>query len=255
MERKVIVPAREVDDLQLQTDASGTIGFGAFFNVRWFRGDWSSQHLELNITCKELFAIVAACATCGIVWLRLRVEFQCDNQAAVECLKTGTSRSPAVMALIRTLYSICVMHNFLIRASHLPGISNTIADALSRNKMDAFRTCRHGHSSLTGLSRTTIKLAWVINRSCSTQADPPTRMGHKPLLLSAGRPTWSYTAPALGRPATRFVNAHSIEASSLPDIPILPNSLSCLLVCRVLHACVSTIYSSKGSRMLNGRLT
>ena len=57
------------------------------------------------------------------------------------------------------------------------------------------------------------RVAWVINRSCSTQADPPTRMGHKPLLLSAGRPTWSYTAPALGRPTTRFVNAHSIEAS------------------------------------------
>ena len=127
-------------DLQLQTDASGTIGFGAFFNGRWFRGDWSPQQLELSITYKELFAIVAACATWGIEWLRLRVEFQCDNQAVVECLKTGTSRSPAVMALIRTLYSICVKHNFLIRASHLPGISNTIADALSRNKMDAFRT-------------------------------------------------------------------------------------------------------------------
>ena len=76
-----------------------------------------------------------------------------------------------------------------------------------------FETHGCGHSSVTGLSRTTIKLAWVINRSCSTQADPPTRMGHKPLLLSAGRPTWSYTAPALGRPTTRFVNAHSIEAS------------------------------------------
>ena len=134
MERKVIVPAREVDDLQLQTDASGTIGFGAFFNGRWFRGDWSSQQLELSITFKELFAIVAACATWGVEWLRLRVEFQCDNQAAVECLKTGTSRSPAVMALIRTLYSICVMHNFLVRASYLPGISNTIADALCRTR-------------------------------------------------------------------------------------------------------------------------
>ena len=129
-----------IADLQLQTDASGTIGFGAFFNGRWFRGDWSLQQLELSVTYKELYAIVAACATRGIEWLWLRVEFQCDNQAVVECLKTGTSRSPAVMALIRTLYSMCVKHNFLIRASHLPGISNIIADALSRNKMDAFRT-------------------------------------------------------------------------------------------------------------------
>ena len=127
-------------DLQLQTDASGTIGFGAFFNGRWFRGDWSSQQLELSITYKELFAIVAACTTRGIEWLRLCVEFQRDNQAVVECLKTGTSRSPVVMALICTLYSICVKRNFLIRASHLPGISNTIAVALSRKKMDAFRT-------------------------------------------------------------------------------------------------------------------
>ena len=50
-------------DLQSQTDASGTIGFGAFFNGRWFRGDWSPQQLELSITYKELFAIVVACAT------------------------------------------------------------------------------------------------------------------------------------------------------------------------------------------------
>ena len=197
-------------DLQSQTDASGTIGLGAFFNGRWFRGDWSPQQLELSITYKELFAIVVACATWGIEWLR--VEFQCDNQAAVECLKTGTSRSPAVMALIRTLYSICVKHNFLIRASYLPGISNTIADALSRNKMDAFRTFAPTAAVRPDTMVQPIT-AWVINRSCSTQADPPTRMGHKPLLLSAGRPTWSYTALALGRPTTRFVNAHSIEAS------------------------------------------
>ena len=125
--------------LQFQTDASGTLGYGAYLSGRWLRGDWSPDQQIQDITYKELYAIVIACATWGSEWTWLRIEIQCDNQAVVQCIKSGTCRSPAVMQLIRALYSICTEHNFLIRAVHIPGVLNTIADALSRNMLQVFR--------------------------------------------------------------------------------------------------------------------
>ena len=43
------------------------------------------------------------------------------------------------MALIRCLYYTCVTHNFLVSAVHVPGITNTIADALSRGLLQKFK--------------------------------------------------------------------------------------------------------------------
>ena len=56
--------------LQLYTDASGSLGFGAYFNGAWFRGDWQPhQRLPLrSIQWQELFAIVAAASTWGHLW-------------------------------------------------------------------------------------------------------------------------------------------------------------------------------------------
>lgn len=126
-------------DMRLQTDASGSLGYGAYYNGHWFAGQWSAEQQDRDITYKELYAIVVACATWGNGWTRKRIEFQCDNQAVVQCIKSGTCRSPHVMGLIRALYWLCVEHNILVRAVHIPGISNTVADALSRGFMQVFR--------------------------------------------------------------------------------------------------------------------
>ena len=125
--------------LQLQTDASGLCGFGAYYNGRWLRGDWQESQQSEHITYKELYAIVVACNIWASEWTRKRIEFECDNMAVVEIIKSGTSRSPPVMTLVRALYSICVKHNFLVRAVHIPGTDNAIADALSRNLLQVFR--------------------------------------------------------------------------------------------------------------------
>ena len=51
--------------LQLQTDASGSVGYGAYWAGRWFRGSWTTEQQEQHITFKELYAIVVACANLG----------------------------------------------------------------------------------------------------------------------------------------------------------------------------------------------
>ena len=63
------------DSLQLYTNASGSLGFGAYFNGAWFRGDWQPhERLPLrSIQWQELFAIVAAASTWGHLWAGLRI--------------------------------------------------------------------------------------------------------------------------------------------------------------------------------------
>ncbi len=48
-------------DLQLYTDASGMLGFGAYFDGAWFSGTWSDQQLLKSILWKEMFATVSLC--------------------------------------------------------------------------------------------------------------------------------------------------------------------------------------------------
>ena len=128
-------------DLGLCTDASGTIGWGAFFGdeLRWIQGKWEPDQADKSITYKELYALATACATWGSNWARMRILIHCDNQAVVDCIKSGTSHSPAVMTLLRALFLVCAKGGFTISAVHVPGKVNTVADSLSRFNMQVFR--------------------------------------------------------------------------------------------------------------------
>ena len=126
-------------DLELQTDASGACGWGAYYGGRWLQGTWSTEDLQKSIEYKELYAIVAACATWGAEWTRKRILFHCDNLSIVDCLKSGSSRSPPVMSLLRALFLVCAQHSFTMSAKHIPGVANNIADAISRGLLQRFR--------------------------------------------------------------------------------------------------------------------
>ena len=47
----------------LFTDASGSEGWGAYWSGRWLQDRWSPEQQKLNITWKELYAIVMAVHT------------------------------------------------------------------------------------------------------------------------------------------------------------------------------------------------
>ena len=48
------------------------------------------------------------------------------------------------MDLVRFLVLISMKHNFLVRARHVPGVNNEIADALSRFQVQRFRELAPG---------------------------------------------------------------------------------------------------------------
>ena len=126
--------------LNLFTDASGTLGFRAYFNGSWFRCSWlSHQRLDVrSIQWQELFAIVTAAKVWGPQLAKLRVRFNYDNQAIVYAWSGQSSRDVAIMKLLRELFFIAACHNFSVKLVHIPGMHNPLADALSRNLLSRF---------------------------------------------------------------------------------------------------------------------
>ncbi len=124
------------------TDASGSLGCGAFWSPRWFQVQWDSESMsswpELgvdSITFKEMLPIVWALAIWGGYWKDSAVTVYCDNMGAVAAINSGYSKVPRIMYLLRCLFFIRARCRVDLIVSHIPGALNTLADAISRDNM------------------------------------------------------------------------------------------------------------------------
>ena len=97
------------------------------------------QEQGISIEWQELFHIVVACSIWHPFLAGKRLQFWCDNQSVVSIINSGHSKVPRIMELVRKLVLLSMQHNFLVRARHVPGVSNEVADALSRFRMQRFR--------------------------------------------------------------------------------------------------------------------
>ena len=129
-----------LSDLQVSSDASGAIGFGAYLNGLWFHGCWNPSQLSASIAFKELYPIVIAAHVWGPNWRGLRVSFLCDNQGVANAITKRFCSDGALGGLLRSLFLAAARHSFWVSASHVPGRLNGIADALSRFQLQRFRT-------------------------------------------------------------------------------------------------------------------
>ena len=66
------------------------------------------------------------------------LQFWCDNLSVVSIINSGHSKTPRIMDLVRRLVLLSMQHNFIVRADHVPGVSNENTDALSRFQMQRF---------------------------------------------------------------------------------------------------------------------
>ena len=127
-----------IPDLSLASDASGSKGFGVYYNGEWFNGSWSASQQPLGISYKELYPIVLACNVWGKEWSRKRIQFFCDNESVVSVITSGTSKDEEITHLLRALFLVSARFNFKVMATHVPGKTNLVADALSRFNMQVF---------------------------------------------------------------------------------------------------------------------
>ncbi|KAK6191041.1 hypothetical protein SNE40_002790 [Patella caerulea] len=131
-------------DFNLFTDASSTKGFGGYYQGKWFSEQWPTNlpdiaDYSLSMAFLELYPIVVAAVLWGHNWKRKRIKFYCDNQATVHIISKGRSKEPVIMKLMKTLIMCAANNNFAIYSEFLPGLSNSIADSLSRFQMSRFR--------------------------------------------------------------------------------------------------------------------
>ena len=126
-------------DFEVSSDASGALGYGAVFQGHWFSGAWLPAQVSQSIEYKELFPIIVAAYLWGPQWVSQRVNFLSDNRSVVDILRSGASRAPTIMSLVRYLSLLAARHSFSFTASPVRGKSNPIADALSRFQFQRFR--------------------------------------------------------------------------------------------------------------------
>ena len=126
-------------DLEVTSDAAGSLGFGAYFQHEWFSGAWAPCQSGQSIAYKELFPIVVAAHVWGSAWSRQHILFRSDNEAVVNILVARTSKVAGLMFLVRKLLLVAARFSFTFSAQHVPGVHNQIADALSRFHWQEFR--------------------------------------------------------------------------------------------------------------------
>ena len=119
-------------------DAASSVGWGAYWCGRWIQARWSPSEDKVNIVWKELFAITAAVQHLGTLLGMPKVLFQCDNQAVVDIWKTGTTKSADIMVLVRMLCFCAAKYNMNVIITHIAGVNNAIAGALSHFQVTRF---------------------------------------------------------------------------------------------------------------------
>ena len=131
--------------LNLFTDASGALGFGALFGSHWCYGKWPSSWQYQNIAILEFYPIVLSLYLWGAAMSNQCILIFTNNEALVHVINRQTCKDKSLMAFVRKLVSICLHYNILFKAKHIPGVRNEMADALSRLQVRTFRRLAPPH--------------------------------------------------------------------------------------------------------------
>ena len=121
--------------VHIYSDASGLFGCGAFSQPHcWFQLQWPPTWLSVNIATKSLSQ-----------WSRrppfgagLHVCLHVNNLAMVSILNKRSAKDPLLSHLLQCLFFFSAFYNFHFSAKHIPGISNTAANALSCDNIHFF---------------------------------------------------------------------------------------------------------------------
>ena len=95
--------------------------------------------LNPSIALLEFFPIVVAVHCWGSELANRKVMFRTDNVAVVHIINKQSSRCDLIMHLLHLFVCQCLRYNITLKACHVPGIHNVIADSLSRFQVERFR--------------------------------------------------------------------------------------------------------------------
>lgn len=135
-----LFPVRE--QCVLTTDASSQGWGGVLDRVKGLdrktvQGTWTFAEQEWHINYQELMAVFLSLRHFQDTLLHRQVLIRSDNTTTCAYInKGGGTRSRNLCQLATQLWDWCIRHQVDIRAVHVPGNLNVLADSLSRWKID-----------------------------------------------------------------------------------------------------------------------
>lgn len=87
---------------------------------------------DWHINALELVTVVIACKIWGHLWTGLKIQILCDNEATVSVINSGRTKDPIMQRCLRELSYVTAVNQFQVRSYHVSGVSNRLADCLSR---------------------------------------------------------------------------------------------------------------------------
>ena len=120
-------------DSVIQCDACLTGAGGIFGNLAFhhkFPPFISDQHLHINAL--ELLTITVALKLWANQLAGKKIQINCDNLVSVQAINSGHCINEFMQQCLRELVFTLSLHNVQLRAVHVPGETNRLADLLSR---------------------------------------------------------------------------------------------------------------------------
>lgn len=125
-------------EFRVWIDACKT-GYGGHWGEEHLWGWWfPKQQARFHSNWKELTTALLALRRWGHRWKHSRVTFFSDNTTSVVILNKGSSLSKELMRIERQIATIALTLDIEIHTVWIPGVTNTLADALSRREPPQF---------------------------------------------------------------------------------------------------------------------
>ena len=120
-------------DVTFSTD-SCLSGCGGICNNEYFHASYpkSIQDQDLPIHCLEMLAVLVAVRFWGQYCTSGKIQIFCDNEPVVHVINSSKTRDKFMASCLRELWLEVAKFGFELRAIHLPGVENRVADWLSR---------------------------------------------------------------------------------------------------------------------------
>ena len=91
-----------------------------------------SSTAGFSITHLEMLNVMLSLRAFAHAWQGKKIRFHIDNQAVVYLLKFGRIKDKILQSIVRTIWLLSASHDIQLQYSHIPGILNKEAGALSR---------------------------------------------------------------------------------------------------------------------------
>ena len=118
-------------DTILATDACLT-GYGGISGQHYFKGEFGDELRGKNIAILEIIAVMVGLKLWAHNFRGKYFWIHVDNEAVATILNTGASKNEDLQEVLREIAYLAAQYQFVIRAKHIPGVTNRIPDWLSR---------------------------------------------------------------------------------------------------------------------------